>query len=229
MKKSTIFQSASFFAFGLFFLFSCSEQEDLLEPSLETTSKAKTEKSMKGANKADMGSPVERTYMVDLEALNNSGVTGTATVTVEGNQLTVTVQAEGLEPLMPHPQHIHGFVDMNKNSTCPTMAADTNGDGLVGLVEGLPSYGPVLLELYEPIDVFPVASADGTLTFERTFTLGEQEFEEEGQLISYKDLKPLQNRAIVLHGMTVNGEYNPVLPVACGQLKVQPKGKKHNM
>ena len=118
-----------------------------------------------------------------------------------------------------HPQHIHGFTENKGNSNCPTPAADTNGDGLVGLVEGLPSYGGVLLELYVPIDEFPVADANGELTYERTFTLGETEFPEEGELISESDLSPLQNRTIVLHGMTVNGEYIATLPVACGQIK----------
>lgn len=74
-----------------------------------------------------------------------------------------------------------------------------------------------------------LADADGKPSFERTFTLGEVEFEEEGQVISYADLKPLQNRAIVLHGMTVNGEYVATLPVACGQIMPNNNGKKMGM
>lgn len=78
-------------------------------------------------------------------------------------------------------------------------AADTNSDGVIDLVEGLPFYGPVLLELYEPIDEFPVANAEGEIYFERTFTLGEVEFEEEGAVPTWEELAPLVNRTIVLH------------------------------
>lgn len=159
----------------------------------------------------------KQVYLAKLMPLNDSGVRGQAILFLEGNELTVRVIATGLEPNMPHPQHIHGFED-KRNSVCPPESADTDGDGLISLVEGAPFYGPVLLSLYEPIDEFPVATNSGLIRFERTFTLGETEFEEEGQVISKEDLMPLINRAIVLHGMTVNGEYNPVLPVACAEI-----------
>lgn len=42
--------------------------------------------------------------------LNDSGVRGQAVLFLEGNELTVRVIATGLEPNMPHPQHIHGFM-----------------------------------------------------------------------------------------------------------------------
>lgn len=144
---------------------------------------------------------LKKEYRVSLAALNHSGVHGTATLALEGNQLTVTVNAMGLEAGKPHPQHIHGFMDNSRNSTCPTMAADTNGDGVVDLAEGLPSYGPVLLEL----GPMPMADAEGRIMYTHTFEIT-------------KDLLPLQNRAIVLHGLTVNGEYIATLPVACGQV-----------
>lgn len=222
MKQSiTFFRGGPAFFLSLCFLFafSCSDSQDNVEPNFDATSKA----NMKGK---DMGSANIKTYTATLSSLNASGVMGEANITVEGNELTVEIWAEGLEANMVHPQHIHGFMDTKKNSTCPDPSADTNGDGLVDLVEGLPSYGGVLLELYLPVDEFPVADADGMLHYTRTFTLGEVEFEEEGQVISYHDLKPLQNRTIVLHGMTVDGEYIATLPVACGQIRPgNSKGK----
>jgi hypothetical protein len=202
------------FAAAMAFTFVSCEQSDIA-PDAGLTAQNTEDAHQKGVNK---GSAIERTFTANLMPLNNSGVTGTATVTVDENVLTVEVIASGLEPNKVHPQHIHGFMDKNKNSTCPTPAADTNGDGLIDLVEGLPSYGGVLLELYVPIDAFPEADADGNLYFKRTFNLGEVEFQEEGEVIAYKDLKPLQNRTIVLHGLTVNGTYVPTMPVACGQL-----------
>lgn len=148
----------------------------------------------------------KKEFTVELDPLNNSGVSGHATLRLEGNHLTVKIYAEGLEANASHPQHIHGL-ENNENATCPTLSADENGNGLIEIGEGLPFYGPVLL----PLEPFSNA-ADGTIDYEHTFILGE------GETISYRDLKSLQNRVIVLHGMTVNGEYMASLPVACGQI-----------
>lgn len=144
---------------------------------------------------------LQKEYRASLGALNNSGAHGTATLMLDGNRLTVTIEAMGLEAGKPHPQHIHGFMENNRNSTCPTSALDTNGDGLVDLGEGLPAYGPVLLDLAP----MPAADAQGKVMYTRTFEIS-------------SNLLPLQNRAIVLHGLTVNGQYIATLPVACGQI-----------
>lgn len=216
MKTTRLFKTLSatitILSAGLLFATGCSEpEEDMITPqNPDALSEHRRGK--------EMGSSVMRSFTAQLSSLNNSGVSGEAAITIENNVLTVKVRAEGLEPEMVHPQHIHGFMENNRNSTCPSPADDKNGDGIVDLVEGLPSYGPVLLELYLPVDEFPVADAEGNIRYERTFNLGEVEFEEEGQVISYADLKSLQNRAIVLHGMTVNGEYIATLPVACGPI-----------
>ena len=140
-------------------------------------------------------------YKAYLSPLNNSGVSGMATLMLEGNMLTVTIEASGLTPNQVHPQHIHGYMEKNKNAKCPPMSADTDGDGLVELAEGAPFYGPVLLSLTP----FPTATAAGNIMYSNTFTVE-------------KELLPLQNNAIVLHGMMVNGTYWPTLPVACAQI-----------
>lgn len=196
MKHMTIANNAMRLLIASFVLFSFSNctKSDIREESelgINETSKAQA----KNMNP-------KKEYRAVLSSLNNSGASGTATLWLEGDKLTVTIEAMGLEANKVHPQHIHGFTEDNRNSTCPTMAADTNGDGLVDLVEGLPSYGPVLLTL-TPL---PTADASGRITYTQTFTVT-------------KDLLPLQNRAIVLHGLTVMGEYWPTLPVACGQIK----------
>jgi hypothetical protein len=221
MKKFIQAPTSFIAAAVMAFTFVSCEQSDVA-PDATLSAQNTEDAHQKGVNK---GSAIERTYMANLQPLNNSGVTGTATLTVDENTLTVEVMASGLEANKPHPQHIHGFMDDNRNSTCPAPGDDTNGDGFVDLVEGLPSYGPVLLDLYVPIDEFPVADAEGNLQYKRTFNLGEVEFEEEGEVIAYKDLKPLQNRVIVLHGLTVNGTYVPTMPVACGQIMPANSGK----
>lgn len=212
MKNFNSIISSLFIGSFLMFGVACSA------PDEEVINSADLQITLDAEKKAEAAKT--KMYTVDFTALNGSGVSGTAELTLSGDQLTVKVNATGLEPNMVHPQHIHGFIGNKANSTCPTAAADTNGDGLVDLVEGLPSYGPVLLELYVPIDEFPVADANGVLNYERTFTLGETEFTEEGELITESALSPLQNRTIVLHGMTVDGDYIATLPVACGQIKV---------
>src|SRR5687768_9669915 len=60
-------------------------------------------------------------YKAYLSPLNNSGVSGMATLTLDGNMLTVMIEASGLTPNQVHPQHIHGFTEKNKNATCPSM------------------------------------------------------------------------------------------------------------
>ncbi len=143
-----------------------------------------------------------RRYTATLAAANGSGVSGTATLTVSGNQLTVALEARGLEANQLHQQHIHGFANNQANSTCPPPAADTNRDGLISLEEGTPFIGPALL----PLEPYPTAGAQGTISFTRTYTV------DAGQLL------PLENRALELHGMTVRGQYLATLPIACGEI-----------
>ncbi len=211
MKNFNSIIRSLFIASLIVFTASCSDPDEEVMNSIDLQTSLDAEKKAEAAK--------TKIYTVDFSALNESGVSGSAELTLTGDQLTVKVSATGLEPNRVHPQHIHGFMENKRNSTCPTSSADTNGDGIVDLGEGAPFYGPVLLELYVPIDEFPVADANGVLSFERTFTLGETEFTEEGEVISRSALSPLQNRAIVLHGMTVNGEYVATLPVACGQIQ----------
>ncbi len=135
-------------------------------------------------------------------------MTGTAIITADkrADTVTVTITATGLEPDMLHPQHIHGFAS-NQNSVCPSVSA-AGADGLLTLEEGLPAYGPVQLSL-TPFPTTP----NGTVVFQETYPLT-------------KDIQPLQNTSIVLHGMTVNGTYWATLPVACGSLRTQPPGQR---
>lgn len=153
-----------------------------------------------------------RYFEVDFDQLNNSGVDGFAFLTLDRNASTVTVsiEASGLEPNMLHPQHIHGLEDSRKAATCPTPSADQNGDGLVDLAEGLPSYGPVVISLVD----FPTADADGNIDYEATLPIDQMD-------------GPLDNREIVLHGMTVNGEYVATLPVACGSIEQVPNMRSY--
>jgi hypothetical protein len=147
-------------------------------------------------------------YSTLLRPLNGSGVTGVATMDLEGSALTVTVVASGLEANRTHMQHIHA-ID-HGNSTCPPPSADTNGDGIVSFAEGLPFYGPVRLPLTISGTTYPMIGASGSLSYSRTFTVDPKAF------------LALQTKVVVLHGLSINGTYDPTTPVACGQIRVQP-------
>ncbi len=147
------------------------------------------------------------TYTVPLNtSLNGSGATGTAILTLHGDQLKVVIDSTGLVPNAPHAQHLHGDTS-GKNFTCPTTAqvaaADTNHDGHLSTTEAGSFYGPVMISLTTTGDTsmksglavsrFPVADAQGNLHYERTITLDP------------KVAKDLTNLHIVQHGVDYNG------------------------
>jgi Cu/Zn superoxide dismutase len=158
---------------------------------------------------ADSGVRGVRSWTADLQPLNNSGVSGWANLTLDGDALTVTIHATGLEPDKTHAQHIHGLAENPSNRTCPTPDADANGDGIVDVGEGVPFYGPVRLGL-TPFTTAP----GGIIDYTQTFT----------DLSGLEPVNTLQNRAIVLHGLTIDGGYVGSTPVACGQIAPAPNG-----
>jgi hypothetical protein len=191
-------------------------QKSLDQPAqnakLVAEAKAKSEKDQMGTVK-DM---TAKTYRVDFDALNHSGVSGKAMLTLTSTTLTVKINAWGLEANKLHPQHIHGQMDRNKQSTCPTWSADVNMDGIISLAEGLPAYGDVVLSLTP----FPTATTNGEIHFEHSYSLAELASGTGEHMVDVNALTShLNKRAIVLHGMTVNGEYIATLPVACGEVR----------
>jgi hypothetical protein len=166
-----------------------------------------------------------------LQELNGSGASGTATVDVQGGEVTVTVETNGVAAGAPHAQHIH----IGGENTCPT--ADAAGDDeFVSTPEGQPSYGEIRVSLTTEGDVgaesavavdrMPTADDSGTVTYERTFELPEGVTAEE-----------LGNGVIVQHGIAdtslgsdpaaYDGPDSPLkqgvpqeatLPALCGEL-----------
>lgn len=151
-------------------------------------------------------------YKACLDPMNDSEAGVFAYFKLDGNMLQTTVLAANVEPNQRHAQHIHGKV--GENATCPPDSA-AGEDGLISLEEGLPFYGGPLLSLTDEEGEFPMANAGGNYIYERTFNLGT------GGLISAANLGPLEDRAVVLHGMNVDGGFEGTLPVACQEIEKQ--------
>ncbi len=133
------------------------------------------------ANAAHDDNPTQRvaSHTYDIAALNDSGVEGTVRIkALPHGKTQVEVEASGLAPNLPHAQHLHGTT-AGTPAQCPLPDADTNGDGLITVVEGGPFYGGILASLTMTgdtgtstalvVDRFPVSDADGNLSYERTF------------------------------------------------------------
>lgn len=106
-------------------------------------------------------------YSGTLSELNSSGGSGDVHIEVseDGETMTVDLTASGLNLDGPHAMHIHGIVegDQVQASTCPTMAEDADGDGVLTVVEGVPTYGDIQVSLTTEGDTSP----DSGLAVER--------------------------------------------------------------
>jgi hypothetical protein len=148
----------------------------------------------------------QKVFMADLNPLNHSHADGHAVLQKDGRMLDTKIVTTDMAPGLPHAQHIHGMAQAI--SECPSLAADTNGDGLVNTAEGLPSYGPIQVSLTTrgdtspssalAVDRFPVANSSGLLRYDRDFS------------VSRNVARNLGKFAIVQHGVDLNhnGRYD---------------------
>lgn len=182
------------------------------------------------------------TYTAKLNGLNagvvGSQAAGEAIFTIDGDQLTIAVNADGLPPNMMHLQHFHGFKD-GSDARCPDSAADKNGDGLIDLIETEAYAGTTMVPFHDepatmeiPSDSYPKADADGSYRYEKAVSLKalQAAFAEKfgtGGL-------DLDRRVVFIHGIPADsklpesaaslGTIPPqvTLPIACGEIE---KGK----
>lgn len=168
--------------------------------------------------------------------LSHRPVTGEATVRIRGGQFTVRVNASGLEPGIPHPQHIHGKAGLVEGE-CPDPSADENGDGVIDVIEGLPDYGAIRLTLDGDLTDGPGTQVSslpnpGNRGGGVTYTASAPVDEVTGGLddaFEGFDLA-LEKRHVVLHGVDPDTDLSSAqsvsdlpawltLPVACGELR----------
>lgn len=144
-------------------------------------------------------------YRAILSDLNGTGASGRVDLRhdTDAQTLSVRVQASNLAPNMTHVQHIHGVV--GGNSVTPPPAADTDGDGFIELLEGVPFYGPIMLSLTDDtvpgLGGFPTAP-NGRIDFSYTYNLLSSPAYNAG--FGIDDLLPLRNREVVIHGAFTN-------------------------
>ncbi|MEO6845124.1 MAG: hypothetical protein ABI184_08125 [Ginsengibacter sp.] len=177
-------------------------------------------------------------YIAEISAINpqftNSKVSGQAIFIIADGKLKITMVVKGLSPGM-HLGHIHGFIS-DKASTCPPSNADTNGDGIIDLIETEPYAGTTLIPFNaDPVglqiksDTYSVADKDGLLTYEITVPLNKLNAAIKKE---YKiDNLSLDHRVIFIHGVPESMSLPKTVkslpgvpayitvPVACGEIK----------
>lgn len=141
-------------------------------------------------------------YAGELVPLNGSLVSGTVRAAVDGRELSVVLEVEGLEPGQLHPQHLHGFFGADRSASCPTVDADSDGDQVLSAAEAEGVAGPPLL----PLEPFPLPSNEGPVRYQASLP------------IDPDAVGPLPFRVVMIHGLTLDGAYQRGLPVACAEL-----------
>lgn len=172
----------------------------------------------------------------------NSKVTGhqargVLTIRESGNTLLFTLNASGLPPEMMHMVHLHGF-ESGKNAVCPTMAADTNHDGVVDLNETEPMSGVTMI----PLNGDPAAMEIAASTYPHASESGRIHYEKRVSLSALKAAfaknfhganLDLSHLVVFIHGVPAATKLpntaaslpgvpaQVTLPVACGKLELK--------
>lgn len=178
-------------------------------------------------------------YSADLKTVNDTlpgnKAKGRAEIRVTGDEMLITVNAEGLPPKMMIIQHLHGFKD-GKKATCATMKEDANKDGIVDVKESEQVTGVELIPLnnkVEKLDMkdksYPKSSEQGTLQYSKKVSLKKLQ----DALKKNNDMTNIQleNMVINLHGVAKDTKLPSTVksvmklppaatvPVACGEIK----------
>jgi hypothetical protein len=182
------------------------------------------------------------TFTATLASLNGGTATGTATflVTEDDDEFIAQVQVAGADTSIAHLQHVHF------GSSCPdSAAADTNSDGFIDALEGIPAYGLILVPLDGDVSsqaagatTFPTADATGAYSFGDTVTLSavltdlaaaDPDPDDETTKLGSATLS-LENRTVVVFGVSdtttlpttvlsfTGSTAQASLPVACGPI-----------
>jgi hypothetical protein len=182
------------------------------------------------------------TFTANLTQANESGASGTVTIQLDGTTADVRIDGRNFFDGFPHAIHIHG--EPGGNNVCGPLnpgdagfdEADEDGDGIISVVEGVPSYGGVAVSLTTEgdtsadsalaVDRFPTSS---TLDYRRTIELPQDVADN------------LSSLHVVVHATDLNGsgeigdfgtpssldpdlDIEATAPAACGQLTASAAG-----
>ena len=173
------------------------------------------------------------TLTAHITELNDSGVESTAWLSLEGNELSVRIESQGLLAGAPHAQHIH----IGGTNQCPSPdQVGTGFEGALRTTDAIDSYGAVQVSLTTEGDTSPASALAvdrypvGDEAYSRTFTVTDE---------VAANLRNGEG-SVIPHGVDHNGsgEYDgeqmsdldPTLPseatdpAACGELNVDSMG-----
>jgi hypothetical protein len=196
-----------------------------------------------GALASAHAAPINYTFALSAE--NNSGVSGSGTIALDGTLATITINATGLAANQAHPSHIHGLLGTAApQTTIAPPSADANADGFVEKTEGAPFEGPPVFDL--PPSGVPGAystAPGGVLSFTQTYDFanaGLYDPDKLGLTLTVADIQgltggntvPLVDRLVELHGLFVPAgvdgttgtpgtlAYDREMPVAAGRIQL---------
>ncbi|MGO1355051.1 CHRD domain-containing protein [Brachybacterium tyrofermentans] len=155
---------------------------------------------MFGASGAALAEGPDTTSLeANLTELNDSGASGSAWITLDGNEVTVKLDSAGLLAGAPHAQHIH----IGGKNECPDPGMEGTGfEGAIRTTDAADSYGAVAVSLTNDGDTSP----DSALAVDR-FPAGEGGTYERTFEVSDDVAASLAKGegSVVLHGVDHNG------------------------
>lgn len=187
---------------------------------------------------ATTGASDSAVYAAKIQPMNTDvtgeQTTGQVKLVVNDNTLTAHIIVKNAPANIVHWQHFHGF-KTGGEATCPTSAADANGDGIVDLIETHPTSGKTMVPFIKnPASMniahgtYPKASAQGNYHYQETIQLDKLERVFHKKFNS--DLS-LGSRVIFIHGVPADSNLpssvaslGPIpahvtLPIACAELE----------
>lgn len=180
-----------------------------------------------------------QTYRAELTPLNENvtemQTSGTATLTIEGDSLTISVEVQNAPPSIMHLQHFHGFIG-DTTATCASMEQDTTNDSIVDLLETYPVSGITLVPFHQnpasleiAAETYPVADSTGSYTYQQTVSVSDlqQALKQQHDI----DSLYLDRRVVYIHSVSEQTQLpesvqslegvpaQVTLPIACGKLE----------
>lgn len=182
-------------------------------------------------------------YRAVLSPVNSKfvpNISGTIEVRIEGDELVAESTVAGAPVGVKHLQNVM------EGSSCPTEANDSNADGIVDIVEGVTSFGKILIPLDSNlsdqmlgIDFGPIANAAGAYVYRRSSSfaalmadLNSDDPDKEDNIVklSSSQTLSLSRRVVIVHGVGRQAELpettstigeaakDQLVPIACGKL-----------